>query len=196
MNDLADLVTEYFQRMGFSSLEQCRRALGITDKRGINGVVANLRSSGVLREAPGMGINGVIFEYVREPDPRRPHDLMEKAWRAMRLSKVFSAWDIAMYSGASLDYCHRYIRHLARKGILVKFGRNDKQRFTYRIADGHDSTTAPAFNSSATRRERNIQEAIESGWHLMRALRAGDTAAAKESLSVIGLFLQDAEGMN
>jgi ATP/maltotriose-dependent transcriptional regulator MalT len=185
MNDLRDRVLEYFREMGFSSLEQCRKALDVTDPKAIDTAAASLVRAGSLRHTQGMGITGVIYEYVREPDPRRPQVLLEKVWRAMRLSRVFTAWDAAMYSGASLDYTKEYIRDLRKRGFVEPVSRDEKQRVRYRIAKGKDSFTAPPARLSVARRETSIQEALSAGWQMMRQLRDGDTTAARASLKSI-----------
>ncbi len=190
MSPLADLVLDYFRGMGCSSVEQCRRALGITDKQTLDTQMALLVRKGALRESAGMGITGVVYEFVRDPDPLRPQELLEKAWRAMRLSKVFSIWDIAMYSGASLDYCKRYIRELNKQGVLDVLGRDEKKRFRYRIKPGMDQNRAPYVRMGMNRTERAIQEAMSAGWKMMRELKAGDVIAARNSLMAVEALLR------
>ncbi len=180
----AEEILEYFREMKESSLDQCRQALGITSRGSMNSAIARLVKTGALRCARSIGNKYALYEYIGEPGKQigKMPELQHKAWTAMRISKTFTAWNIAHLSGASLEYVHDYIRSLKRDGILEKAGKDQRsKREILRIKKEYvTKIIAPRIWESTARREGPVQEGITLGWEMMRALRCGNTEKAKD----------------
>ncbi len=180
---LAELILEHFRETRESTLQECRKALGIGAYDGsLNSAISRLTDAGAIECIKSSGNKFAIYRYIKEPDKHigKAAELQEKAWRAMRIAKTFTAWDVALLSGASLDYIHGYIRSLKKGDLLEKVGLDHKQREVLRIK-GKPSKEAPRAWEATARKEVPIQEAIVLGWEMMRALRAGKRDKAMDA---------------
>ena len=168
-------VLEYFRRMKTGTAAQAARALAIPGNAARH-CVEDLCKAGRLKRCEGDG----IYEF-HQPKPHesgRAVKTQETIWRAIRICKTFTAWDIAMYSGASLDYVKDYLKFTRNAGLIHIMGKRG-QRSVYRITEGTASET-PVMRSSASVKEVRRQDLIDLGWKLMLALRDNDMATAKD----------------
>ncbi len=180
---LAELILEHFRETRESTLQECRKALGFGAYDGsLNSAISRLTEAGAIECIKSRGNKFAIYRYLKEPDKHigKAAELQEKAWRAMRIAKTFTAWDVALLSGASLDYVHGYIRSLKRGGLLKKVGQDPKQREILKI-EGKPPKEAPRAWEATSRKEAPIQEAIALGWEMMRALRQGNKDKAMDA---------------
>lgn len=115
-------------------------------------------------------------------------ELQRKMWRAIRMSRSFTTFDVAMYSGATLDYTKKYISFLLGKGLLKKMGTEGK-RALYGPAAALPST-APARRRKPTLKELQRRRIADWGNAMIRAIRAGDMEKAALAHQVVGRKLQ------
>lgn len=174
-------IRKYFEKMKTGTAAGSAKALGIPSQTAYANV-RDLYEQGWLKKIPGcLG----MYEYnqLKDHEHGRSVDLQVKIWRSMRLSKSFTAWDIAMYSGASLAYVKEYISFLMGKGFVSRTGKRG-QKAIYAVKTEPDIDT-PVMRSAASTREVQHQDIIDLGWKLMLALRDGETADAKKLLAML-----------
>jgi hypothetical protein len=167
-------VREYFRQMKTGTAAQAARALGIPGATARH-CVKDLCEVGWLKHCDAYGI--YEFRQLQLHEYGRAAKLQETIWRAIRISKTFTAWDIAMYSGASLDYVKDYVKFLKGRGLIQISGKH-RQRPVYRIKD--ESAATPLMRTAAAGKELKHQDIIDLGWDLMRTLRDNDIAKARD----------------
>jgi len=178
-------VREHFRAMKESTAPQAARALGI-DQTLVRRAIATLKKQGWLTCTRIVGI--YRFREVPEHERGQTHRLQEKMWRAMRMSRTWTTWDVAQLAGATLDYVKKYAAQLAAEGLIVQAGTTGHRKI-WRVADGAPQETPP-FRSRAAVKEQAMQSAIDAGWALMRALLAGDRSQALEDLAELNIRIR------
>jgi predicted HTH transcriptional regulator len=175
-------VREYFEKMKVGTSAQAAKSLGIPAQT----AYANLRDlyeQGWLKKV--LGCPG-MYEYhqLKDFEYGRSVKMQEMLWRAMRNSKTFTAWSIAMLSGASMPYTKEYIAFAMKKGLVSKTGKKGHQAiYGVKSEPGIDT---PVMRSAASTKELHRQVIIDLGWDLMRALRDGDMEKAREINKMLG----------
>lgn len=179
---LSDSIGEYFRKMGPSTASACADALG-ENPTTVHARIFKLVQKGGLKRAIRLG-HSIIYEYVDGSEAYgRPAEIQVKLWRAIRLSKRFTLWEVALLSGASLAYAKGYVAHLADKGLVTRAGR-DGRKVIFCCAP-HAPVDTPRMIKGHSKREVHLQEIITLGWEVMRSLRDGETEEAKEKLKVM-----------
>jgi hypothetical protein len=157
------------------------KALGIP-LRSASVHVRDLHKQGWLTKRPGcFG----MYEYHQLQDHEYGHavKLQEMIWRAMRHSKTFTVWDLAMFSGASIEYIRDYMNFILGKGMIRISGKKG-QRPVYTIKEDAPALT-PVMRSGKSKKETTRQRLIDLGWELMRALWVGDMKKAGSALDAL-----------
>lgn len=175
-------VREYFREMGTSTAAAAAKALGLT-QRVAYARVRDLYDKGWLQKVPGcLG----MYEYhqLEEHEYGRSAALREKLWRSIKIAKSFTAWDIAMYAGTTLDYAKKYIYSLVKRGYVEKYGRKG-QKAVYRITAAAPRST-PKLRKSAGQRALQAKDLENMGWELLRALKKSDMDEAKKIYAAMG----------
>jgi hypothetical protein len=183
-------VREYFEKMKVGTSAQAAKALGIPAQT----AYANLRDlyeQGWLKKVqgcPGM------YEYhqLKDFEHGRSVKLQEKIWRAMRHSRTFTAWTIAMLAGASLVYTKEYIAFAMKQGLVSKTGKKGQQA-VYGVNNDPGIDT-PVMRSALSKKETARQFIIDVGWELMRALRDGNMTVVRTLLYRLEVRLDILEG--
>src|SRR5690606_38925993 len=95
-----------------------------------------------------------------------------------RIAKSFTAWDLAMYAGVSLDYARGYATWLVSKGLLEKAGTaKSGQRQLFRCIENPPRET-PRWRTKTTEKDAGWMDALDGAWALARALLERDLPAA------------------
>jgi len=180
-------VREYFRQMNHSTPKACAKALGMPGKM-IRRCVEELRQQGWLVHCDR--VQGLYKFYQLEDDEHgRSGALQKKIWRAVRISRSFTVWDIAQLSGATIDYVKKYVAFLMRHGHVEKIGR-DGSRAIYRRA--RDLPAAmPRMRSKRIKQELIRQDLLDLGWALMRAIRDDDMDQVHTAHAEIGKKIAD-----
>ncbi|MBN1495912.1 MAG: hypothetical protein JXA07_04030 [Spirochaetes bacterium] len=170
------MIREYFQNVGPATIARAAVDLNIP-QRTVRKAIESLQARG---EATRIGSG--LYKY-RQPEGARDsavYETQRTMWRAMRISKTFTVWDVAQLSGASIDYAQRYVAFLAKGKYLLPAGK-DGQRPRWRIIL-KAPVDAPVMVSASNRAEEARIARLEAAWELMRAIYAGDMAAARAAL--------------
>jgi hypothetical protein len=174
-------VREYFQEMKVGTAAGAAKALGIPVQTAY-AHVRDLLEQGWLTKRPGC-FGMYDYHQLQEHEYGHAVKLQEKMWRAMRMSKGFTVWDIALYSGASIEYVRNYVKFLLGRGLLRKAGKVG-QRPIYATKPESPAVT-PVMRSASSKKETARQRIIDLGWALMRALRDDDRGTAGTTLDLI-----------
>jgi len=187
-NGTIELVLEYFTRLRSARQAACAAELGLA-RKAVYKSVESLVKKGLLIREPG--VPGLYR--CAQASPGKVLKVAEKQvkiWRAMKLKRTFTRWDLAFYSGASLDYVKRYLMFLQNAGYVSKLG-HEGDRILYAI-EGSAPKDAPQMTSGTfldTRTDRLLEDALE----LVGAIRAGERARAREAHARIGAALAGKE---
>lgn len=181
---VAGLVREYFRSHRSGTAAAAASELG-KPRTAVYAAMRDLLDAGYLKKDELM-IG--LYHVVAAPDePSGSADLQVKIWRAIRINRKFTNWDLALYSGATLDYVKRYISILQGAGHIVKTGRKGR-RLIYQLAATAPRET-PRMSKGAQRRPggRDLgNDLLETAWEIVRALQAGDRTAAAEAHRRLG----------
>lgn len=179
-------VREYFREMRQSTPAACAHALGIPADT-VRRCVETLHNKGWLKRV-GETRGLYAFSQLAPHKHGRPFTLQKKLWRAVRMSRSFTAWEIAQLSEATLDYAKKYISFLRRSGLVEKVGRSG-QKAVYR-ATGDAPGTVPVMRAGKPKKELARQDLLDLGWAMMRAIRDSDMDQARDLHGQIGEKLQ------
>ena len=175
-------VREYFQEMKIGTAATAAKALGIPQKTA-SAHVRDLFEQGWLTKRPGC-FGMYDYHQLKEHEHGKAVKLQEKMWRAMRQSKRFTVWDIALYSGASIEYVRDFVKHLIGKNLIRRAGKTGQRPIYITQDDVREAT--PVMRTGASVKETARQELIALGWALMQALRDGDMKKAGHTLDARG----------
>lgn len=166
----------FFEKMRTSTAAAAARALGLRGTQA-SCAVRELLERGWLKRVDGC--QGIYeFHQLKEHEFGRAVKIQEKIWRAVRIAKNFTAWEIALYSGANLDHVREYLRFLQRKGLIKPEGRQGMKAI-YRCQE-NPQTETPVMRSLSNRKAVRLEDLQEIGWSLMRALQGGELDQARE----------------
>ena len=174
-------VREHFQEMKVGTAALAAKALGIPTQTA-SAHVRDLFEQGWLTKRPGcFG----IYDYHQLEAHEYGHavKLQQMMWRAMRHSKRFTVWDIALFAGASIEYVRDYVKFIMGKGLIRQVGKQG-QRPVY-VINEETSAVTPVMRSASSKKETARQQIIDLGWELMRALRDGDMGKAGTVLDAL-----------
>ena len=179
MKNMTDQIREWFRRMETGSSAQCAAALGIKNANCYRRI-RELVLRGWLTQ-PAYGV--FRFQEIPEHLHGKAVELQAKMWRAIRIAKKATAWDIAQFSGASLYYSQAYIRYLKSEKLIEETGSRQGMRPMYRcLSEPKHETPVMRAHKSRTAAELRRLELMNTGWAFMRALRDGNGTAARDEL--------------
>lgn len=176
-------IREYYRQMSRATSAQVADALGFT-RGSTYKCVRELLDRGWLVKTDMRGL--YEFHEIPEHEHGKIIDLQKKMWRAMRLSRAFTAWDIAWYSTATLDYAQKYVTFVSKTGHITRAGK-DGHKIIWNVSRVNIPGKAPLMRLGKVKSEREVrrQEMMEAGWAMMRAIRDGDTATVKDKAGTI-----------
>jgi len=171
-------VRTFFEQMGTSTAAAAARALGLRGTQA-SCAVRELLERGWLTRVEGC--HGIYeFHRLKEHEHGRAVQIQEKIWRAIRIAKSFTSWDIALYAGANLDYVREYMRFIQGQGLIKADGKRGPKTL-YRCA-AEPPTDTPVMRSVSNRRAVWHENLENLGWQMMRSLMGGDYRTAGELL--------------
>jgi len=179
MTNVTDQIREWFRRMERGSSAQCAAALGIKNANCYRRIRELLKRGWLTQPCYG------VFQYQEIPEHLRGKavELQAKMWRAVRIAGLATVWDIAQFSGASYEYAQAYMRFLKAENLIKETRERDRMRPKYRcLAQLRQETPVMRAHKTRTAAELRRLKFMDTGWALMRALRDGDDAAAREVL--------------
>ena len=177
-----DQVREWFRNMETGSSAECAAALGMKNANVYRRIQELLKRGWLVQQSYG------VFRYQEIPEHLhgKTAELQTKMWRAIRIARTVTTWDVAQFSGATYEYAQMYIRHLLAEKLIEKTGSKQGQRPVYRCrAEIRHETPIMRANRKGTAEESRRLELMETGWELMRSLRIGDLAAAGKALRTL-----------
>lgn len=182
----AEHIKEFYRGMGTAPVQCCAAALGISPESARQKIL-HLQRKGWLERVEGLP------DFFRFVDARNgdvsPDGLQEKLWRAARIAKNFTAWDLAMYAGVSLEYARGYAAWLVSKGLLEKAGSaKGNQRQAFRCIENPPMQT-PRWRVKTAEKDFGWMEALDGAWALARAILERDLPAARAALVKIEQLL-------
>jgi len=179
-------VREYFQQMSHSTPEACAKALGMSGNLARR-CVEDLRQKGWLIHCDR--VQGLYkFRQLKDDEHGQSAGLQKKIWRAVRISRSFTVWDIAQLSGATIDYVKKYVAFLMRHGHVEKIGRDGSRAIYRRVRDL--PAAMPRMRSKSIKQELTRQGLLDLGWALMRAIRDDNMDQVRTAHAEIGKKLQ------
>ena len=180
----AEQIRDHFKRMGTSNAASCARALAMPIDA-VQKCVQDLAEKGWLQRK-----NRGVYEYREVPDADRGHaaPLQVKMWRAVRINQSFTVRDVALYSGATLDYAKKYIEELRRRKLVKRIG-TEGFKAIYACNPGIESET-PVVHARRKAKTANPEQILDDAWALARAIRDGKRDEAREIHGRIGEMLK------
>ena len=179
MTTKADQIREWFHQMETGTSLDCAAALGMKPANCYRRIQELLKRGWLVQACYG------VFRYQEIPEHLRGKavELQAKMWRAIRIAKIVTVWDIAQFSSASYEYAQAYIRHLKTEKLIEKTGRRQGMRLVYKcLAELKHETPVMRAHKKQTAAELRRLERMDTGWALMRAIRDGDDKAARAEL--------------
>lgn len=178
---VAGLVREYFRGAKSATAAQVARDLG-KPRTAVYAAMRDLLKAGYLQKDELM--MGLYHVRAIPAEPAGRADLQVKIWRAIRINRKFTNWDLALYSGATLDYVQKYLAHLQQLRLVSKVGRRG-QRVIYQVRLDAPQET-PRMKRPRVIRQAPCGALLDIAWEIVRALKAGDRRAAAEAHARLG----------
>lgn len=179
----AQAVRDYFTSAGSATAARAAADMG-RPRTAVYAAMRDLLDTGWLRRDEL--IPGLYHRRPQVPETAgRDASLQVKIWRAVRITKSFTNWDLALYTGATIDYVKRYLAFLQTKGFVKKAGKLGP-RTIYQM-----TATAPqATPKMLDRKDRPAQDAtLAVAVELLRHIREGDRSAAMSAYAQLGRAL-------
>jgi hypothetical protein len=180
-------VRDYFKHMGESSPGACAKALGAPWRDVYSRIRDLVKNGWLIKDETGYGI--YRFHQLKDSEHGQCAKLQEKMWRAARLAKSFTVWDIALYSHATLDYTKKYVTFLKRQGHVTQVGKKG-QRVIYQCTATAKTETPICRKGKKVLTEVKRQDLLDLGLDMVRAIKDGDHVKAA------GLHAEIGKGLN
>lgn len=175
----AQLVKEYFKSAGSSSANVAARDLK-RPRTAVYAAIRDLLKVGYLTKDEFM-----LGLYHYAGQARKAPELQQKLWRAARINKTFTNFDLARYSGATLDYTKRYVSFLQKQGHVSHVGRKG-QKFIFKVSP--DAPFETPYMADSKPQDGKHDLAILA-LDLLHAIRGADMETAREKHAGIGALL-------
>lgn len=181
----AGLVREYFRSKRSGTAAAAARELG-RPRTAVYAAMRDLLDAGYLKK-DGLMIG--LYHVAEAPEEPAGADLQVKLWRAIRINRKFTNWDLALYSGATLDYTKRYVSYLQSLGYVSQAGKKGR-RTIYQI-----KATAPSATPRMSKaRQGRSDDLLGTAWEIVRGLQAGDQRAAADAYNRLGAMMSEPKG--
>ncbi len=186
----AEHVKEFYRGMGTAPVQCCAAALGIAPESARRKIL-HLQRKGWLERVEGLPD---FYRFIEARNGEAPGgELQDKLWRAARIAKNFTAWDLAMYAGVSLEYARGYANWLVSKRLLEKLeAPKGNERQAFRCIENPPRET-PRWRTKIAEKDAGWMEALDGAWSLARAIIARDIAEMDSALARLVQFVQEQE---
>ncbi len=180
-------VRQFAAGTGTFTRAACREGLGLSAQQ-VDTAIDTLLRGKWLRK-----VGKATFEWMREKKAAREAPIEERIWHAMRINPSWSAADIAIQAGTTVNYVYKRLRAYRAEGYVARNGSRSVPGGTVRFwritAKGRDHLVAPRVEEfvpdPVVMLAIKINRLVSSGMTRFPDEKEAARAACKELLAIL-----------